>query len=106
MPYLPQFPHQISVCTSPPHIHSALQHSVSSTDHEAPHSAVSCSPMLCHSSHTQIPPLSTPLPNTVSMIHHVTHRVLKQEYLYFCIYQPSYIAGYQTTRKTLVQKLR
>ena len=49
------FPYQNSVCTSPPPVlsilfHSALQHSVSSAVHEAPHYAISCSPMLSHSS--------------------------------------------------------
>jgi len=55
-----KFSHQHSLFTSPPSvpsilIHSAPQHSVSSTDHKAPHYAVSCSPMLCHPSQAQHP---------------------------------------------------
>ena len=48
------FPYQDLYAHPPPVLsilfHSALQHSVSSSVHEAPHYAISCSPMLLHSS--------------------------------------------------------
>ena len=62
------FPYQNSVCSSPPTVlsilfHSTLKHSVSSAVNEDPHYAISCSPMLRHSSQRLKAEVSSSVPH-------------------------------------------